>query len=124
MVIVRRMKIDRGWLQVAVYSWREGWFRLFGYGLSVKDARRKDLVFSDRNRLGPIALTRAAAHAGRNFTTEETWVIGDTPKDIACAHAMGARCLAVSTGRFTAAELQVHRPDRVVESLDQALEWI
>ncbi len=78
----------------------------------------------DRNHLGPIALARAAAHAGRDFTAEETWVIGDTPKDIACAHAMGARCLAVSTGRFTAAELQAHRADRVVESLDQALGWI
>jgi phosphoglycolate phosphatase-like HAD superfamily hydrolase len=78
----------------------------------------------DRNRLGPIALARAAAHAGRDFTAEETWVIGDTPKDIACAHAMGARCLAVATGRFTAAELKAHRADRIVESLDQALEWI
>lgn len=78
----------------------------------------------DRNRLGPIALARAAAHARRDFTAAETWVIGDTPKDIACAHAIGARCLAVSTGRFTAEELENHRADRVVESLDQALGWI
>lgn len=78
----------------------------------------------DRNRLGPIALERAAAHAGRAFAPEETWIIGDTPKDIACARAIGARCLAVATGRFTVAELQAHGADRVVETLDQAAGWI
>ena len=79
---------------------------------------------ADRNRLGPIALERAAAHAGRQFSAEETWVIGDTPKDIACARAIGARCLAVATGRFDAAQLKAYGADRVVESLDKALEWI
>lgn len=79
---------------------------------------------SDRNRLGPIALQRAAAHAGRHFTAAETLVIGDTPKDIACAHAIRARCLAVATGRFSKAELEFHGADYVVESLDEALAWI
>jgi phosphoglycolate phosphatase-like HAD superfamily hydrolase len=79
---------------------------------------------ADRNRLGPIALARAASHAGREFKVEETVVIGDTPKDIACAHAIGARCLAVATGSFTAAALAAHGADHVVESLDQALEWL
>ena len=79
---------------------------------------------ADRNELGPIALERAAIHAGRSFTAAETWVIGDTPKDIACAHAIGARCLAVATGQFSAAALEAHGADQVVESLDQALEWI
>jgi phosphoglycolate phosphatase len=78
----------------------------------------------DRNRLGPIALERAAAHAGRAFSAEETWVIGDTPKDIDCAKAIGVRCLAVATGRFTTSELEAHGADKVVESLDQALDWI
>ncbi len=79
---------------------------------------------ADRNMLGPVALDRAAAHSGRRFSAEETLVIGDTPKDIACAHAIGAKCLAVSTGRFTAAELKMHGADLVVDSLDQALAWI
>jgi phosphoglycolate phosphatase-like HAD superfamily hydrolase len=78
----------------------------------------------DRNRLGPIALERAATHAGRPFSADETWVIGDTPKDIACARAIGARCLAVATGRFNAEQLQAHGADRVVESLSQAIGWI
>ncbi len=78
---------------------------------------------ADRNRLGPIALARAEAHFGRNYTPAETWVIGDTPKDIACARALGARCLAVATGQFTVAELHAHGADEVVANLDQALAW-
>ncbi len=79
---------------------------------------------ADRNRLGPIALKRAAAHAGRHFGAEETLVIGDTPKDIACAHVIGARCLAVATGQFTTASLTAHGADFVVGTLDEALAWI
>lgn len=79
---------------------------------------------ADRNRLGPIALERASAHAGRPFSPRETWVIGDTPKDIACAHAIGARCLAVATGSFSAAQLAAHGADQVVESLEDAIYWI
>ena len=78
----------------------------------------------DRNLLGPIAIERAAAHSGRTFTGEEIWVIGDTPKDIACAKAIGAKCLAVATGRFTANELRAFHPDKVVDSLYDALEWL
>ncbi len=79
---------------------------------------------ADRNLLGPIALKRAAAHAGRSFTASETLVIGDTPKDIACAHAIGARCLAVATGRFSAEELESHGADHIAESLTDALAWL
>ncbi len=79
---------------------------------------------ADRNLLGPIALERAASHAGRSFSPAETLVIGDTPKDIACAHAIGARCLAVATGRFSKKELELHGGDHVVESLEDALSWI
>jgi phosphoglycolate phosphatase len=78
----------------------------------------------DRNQLGPLALQRAAAHAGHPFTAAQTLVIGDTPKDIACAHAIGARCLAVATGRFCAADLARSGADHVVTTLEAALEWL
>jgi phosphoglycolate phosphatase-like HAD superfamily hydrolase len=32
-------------------------------------------------------------------------VIGDTPRDIACAHADDLRCVAVTTGTYAASEL-------------------
>jgi len=76
---------------------------------------------ADRNRLGPIALQRAEKHAGKCFSAEETWIIGDTPKDIACAKTIGARCLAVATGSFNVAQLQSHGADLVVASLEKAI---
>jgi phosphoglycolate phosphatase-like HAD superfamily hydrolase len=76
---------------------------------------------ADRNLLGPVALSRAAMHHGREFSPKTTLVIGDTPRDIACARAMGARCLAVATGAFRADALRQHGADWVVESL---AEWL
>ena len=72
---------------------------------------------ADRDLLGPIALERAFALTGKEFHPERTLVIGDTPKDIACAHAMGAKCLAVATGRFSAQELEAAGADWVIGSL-------
>lgn len=76
---------------------------------------------ADRNLLGPVAISRAGLHHGRDFFPHTTLVIGDTPRDIACAHAMGARCLAVATGSFRADQLRQHGADWVVESLE---EWL
>jgi phosphoglycolate phosphatase-like HAD superfamily hydrolase len=76
---------------------------------------------ADRNLLGPIALQRAEKHTGKSFTADETWVIGDTPKDIACAKAIGARCLAVATGSFSISQLQSHGAELVVASLEEAI---
>ncbi len=74
----------------------------------------------DRNGLPAIALGRAAAHTGRPFRPEDTVVIGDTPRDIACARAVGARAVAVATGRFDRAALAMHRPDLLLDSLEDA----
>jgi phosphoglycolate phosphatase len=61
----------------------------------------------DRTMLPPIARRRAGEAAG--FTTswprEKTIVIGDTPRDIACAHADDVRCIAVTTGPHPAEDL-------------------
>jgi phosphoglycolate phosphatase-like HAD superfamily hydrolase len=56
------------------------------------------------------ALPRIArGRAGRNgvpYPRDQTIVIGDTPRDIACARADGLRCLAVATGPFHVDELR------------------
>jgi phosphoglycolate phosphatase len=54
----------------------------------------------DRAALPAIA-RRRAGHISR----EQTVVIGDTPRDIACARADAVRCLAVTTGQYGPAEL-------------------
>jgi phosphoglycolate phosphatase-like HAD superfamily hydrolase len=48
---------------------------------------------------------------------EQVVVIGDTPRDIACARAGGVRVIAVATGRYSAADLAAHQPDVLLESL-------
>ena len=54
----------------------------------------------DRTMLPPIARRRAGEAAGlqTSWPRERTLVIGDTPRDIACAHADDLRCVAVTTG--------------------------
>lgn len=63
-----------------------------------------------RNDLGPVAVRRMEHATGRKFLVNEVIVVGDTPKDIACARAMSARCLAVATGMFDRSSLQKHQP--------------
>ncbi|MGE9268727.1 MAG: HAD family hydrolase [Verrucomicrobiales bacterium] len=71
----------------------------------------------DRNKLGPIALERAEKSIGRPFSPADTLIIGDTPKDIACARACGAKVAAVATGKFTRAELAAYEPDILLDNL-------
>src|SRR3954468_13836340 len=59
----------------------------------------------DRSMLPPIARKRAGGGDGA-YPRERTIVIGDTPRDIACAHADGLRCAGVTTGPYPAAELE------------------
>ena len=65
----------------------------------------------DRAALPGIA-RRRAGRRGVPYPRAETIVVGDTPRDIACARADGVRCIAVATGPFGAEELQ--DADRVV----------
>lgn len=70
-----------------------------------------------RDDLGPLAVARARAHRGISFAPEQIWIIGDTPHDIACGRALGARTLAVATGRHSMDELARHAPDRLLPDL-------
>jgi len=58
----------------------------------------------DRSELPAIARRRAGAD-GRPWPRERTIVIGDTPRDIACARADRVRVVAVATGPYPAEEL-------------------
>jgi phosphoglycolate phosphatase len=65
----------------------------------------------DRNELGPVARSRAMADHGGDLPSEHIVVIGDTPKDVACARAFGAKVIAVATGASSPAELAACSPD-------------
>lgn len=63
-----------------------------------------------RNELGPHALRRATERHQIDFLPERVWVIGDTPHDIECGKAIGARTIAVATGGYSLEQLTAHEP--------------
>lgn len=70
-----------------------------------------------RNELGPHAVRRALERHGVNFAADDVWIIGDTPHDIACGKAIGARTLAVGTGGSTVEQLRAQAPTAVLADL-------
>ena len=71
----------------------------------------------DRNRLGTVARARAKEKHGRQFSASEIDVIGDTPRDIACGKAFGARTIAVATGTWSRDQLAKYQPDFLIGDL-------
>lgn len=72
---------------------------------------------ADRNRLVPVSLRRVAQRYGTAIDPSDAWVIGDTPRDLECARAAGAKCLLVGTGRYPAVELAALGADEVLGDL-------
>ena len=73
-----------------------------------------------RNDLGPQALRRATKLHGVDFPPDNVFVIGDTPHDIACGKAIGAKTIAVATGGSSLEELQAAEPTAVLKDLSDA----
>ncbi len=71
----------------------------------------------DRGRLVPVALDRARSRRGWLVAPGQVWVVGDTPGDLACARAGGARCVLVATGAASVEQLNGLGADRVVADL-------
>ena len=78
-------------------------------------------AFSDdsenRDEIAAVARARGSRVLGGKLDDDQVLVIGDTPLDIRCGRAIGAKVLAVATGGATLAELVQHRPDWAVEDL-------
>jgi phosphoglycolate phosphatase len=70
----------------------------------------------DRAALPAIARRRAGV-VGKPHPRSDTIVIGDTPRDIACARADGVRCFAVATGPYEADALS--GADAVARDIDE-----
>ena len=73
----------------------------------------------DRNQIALIAKARGGRLLGAELSGDQVVVVGDTPRDIECGRAIGAKVLAVATGGATAEYLKAHRPDWVVEDLQR-----
>jgi phosphoglycolate phosphatase len=72
---------------------------------------------ADRRRLVPVAMSRVEQSHGARIEPDDAWVVGDTPRDLECARAAGARCLLVATGRYRAEQLEPLGADAVLEDL-------
>jgi phosphoglycolate phosphatase len=71
----------------------------------------------DRDQMAAIALQRGSIILEEKLRGDQVLVIGDTPLDIRCARAIGARCLAVATGNHPVHELELHQPEWAITSL-------
>ena len=71
----------------------------------------------DRNELPKFACARALETHGEEFPPERVFVIGDTPRDIECGKAIGARTVAIATGNYSRAQLSDYNPDFLLDDL-------
>ena len=78
----------------------------------------------DRERLVPIALERLRDHHEIPLPADAVWVVGDTPRDLACARAGGAHCVLVATGRIPLDRLRGIGADAVLRDLSRTEEVV
>src|SRR5262249_27095258 len=71
----------------------------------------------ERDQIAAIARQRGSAILGQELKNGQVLVIGDTPLDIRCGRAIGAKVLAVATGGARLEELEPHKPDVLVRDL-------
>jgi len=95
-----------GRIKLAHYGLEE----LLGWGAFADGTR-------DRDAVARRALDEARRRHGSSL--EMLYVIGDTPRDVACARSIGAPCVAVATGAFSVAELTRGEPWWALESLPE-----
>jgi phosphoglycolate phosphatase len=72
---------------------------------------------SNRDDVARAALRETERHLKRQVNPRDVWVIGDTPLDVQCARAIGARAVAVCTGWHCLDELHACGPDWVLNDL-------
>ena len=89
----------------------------FEFGAFADDSPR-------RNDLGPHALRRAREKHAVEFSPADTFIIGDTPHDIECGKVIGAKTIAVATGRYTVEELQAHAPTAVFKDFADTADFL
>jgi phosphoglycolate phosphatase-like HAD superfamily hydrolase len=77
-----------------------------------------------RPELPAIAQKRASEKLGLNIPGDRIVVIGDTPADIACGRALGAKAIGVASGHYTVEQLREHDPYAVFPSLKDTVQLL
>lgn len=79
------------------------YFKIGAFG----DATRK------RSELVPIALKDAKQKTGIEFKKDDTYIIGDTIRDVRCAKEAEVKSIAVATGNESIEQLKKEKPDNL-----------
>jgi beta-phosphoglucomutase-like phosphatase (HAD superfamily) len=88
--------------------------RFFSFGGYGSDA-------NDRAELTRRALERAALVYGERIDPRQCLTFGDTPNDVAGAHAAGLECVGVASGGFTIEQLREAGADYAIGSFEEPL---
>jgi phosphoglycolate phosphatase-like HAD superfamily hydrolase len=67
------------------------------------------------------AVERGEAILGQDVPNAEIYVVGDTPRDIDAAHAVGCTAIGVASGHYDVAALGAAGADHVLDTLEQEL---
>lgn len=83
------------------------YFKLGGFGDNCED----------RAEIAKEGVRAIETAVNMRVNPKKVLVIGDTPHDVNCAHAIGARSLAVCTGYSSRKEIEVAKPMYLMEDL-------
>ncbi|HEV7450370.1 MAG TPA: HAD family hydrolase [Pseudonocardiaceae bacterium] len=73
----------------------------------------------DRTEVTRAAIDKASRLHGAKLEPREVFVVGDTPRDVAAAKAVGAVAVAVASGHYSTDELGRAGPDHLLASLEE-----
>jgi phosphoglycolate phosphatase len=83
------------------------WFEITAFADDA--ASRRDLV--------EVAIAKYSRRVGAPIEARRVVIVGDTPRDVDCAHAHGCFAFGVATGGYDVADLEAAGADRVVRDL-------
>ena len=93
---------------------RGGLTRFFSFGGYGSDSR-------NRAELTRRAIDRAGQICGHTPDSCGVLVVGDTPRDVEAAHAVGAVAVGVATGKYTIEQLRAAGADYALATLESPL---
>jgi phosphoglycolate phosphatase len=73
----------------------------------------------DRTEVTRLGIAKAARLHGQDFSPEQVYVVGDTPRDVAAGRAAGATAIGVASGNYGVDELRAAQADHVLRSLTE-----
>jgi phosphoglycolate phosphatase len=94
-------------IKLAAVDIEPAWFEVTAFGDEADS--RPDLV--------AVAMAKQERRTGAPVDPRRVVIVGDTPRDVECAHAHGCFAFAVATGSYSAEALAAAGADRVVGDL-------